>query len=314
MGGGADGPQRRDLHAVRRDRGAHAVQSGDRRHGEGTPGPRDRRARRADGARDRRDRDPVQAAEPQPRTGGLVAARPGGQAPLQRSGCSDALGRSRASPGSSAAPVGSSSRRRRCRRARARERRDYSLPRAGRHDRHVPQRTRARRPRSATVGARRRTAVARSRGVDQVDRLRVGAAEDRHAAAPRSQRASTSRGSPWNVATIRRCRSRFSTGGIERPQIDCHLLHTTERVHELVREHIGESPLFNGQITGIGPRYCPSLEDKVMRFPHRERHQIVPRARRCRRRRDLRQRLLDEPAGGRSDASSSTRFRAWRRR
>jgi tRNA uridine 5-carboxymethylaminomethyl modification enzyme len=51
-------------------------------------------------------------------------------------------------------------------------------------------------------------------------------------------------------------------------------LHTTDRVHDLVRQHITESPLFNGQIKGIGPRYCPSLEDKVMRFPHRERHQI----------------------------------------
>ena len=45
-------------------------------------------------------------------------------------------------------------------------------------------------------------------------------------------------------------------------------------MHELVREHIGESPLYNGQIQGIGPRYCPSLEDKVMRFPDRERHQL----------------------------------------
>jgi tRNA uridine 5-carboxymethylaminomethyl modification enzyme len=66
----------------------------------------------------------------------------------------------------------------------------------------------------------------------------------------------------------------FATSTIDRPQIDCHLLHTTDRVHDLVRASIGESPLFNGQITGIGPRYCPSLEDKVMRFPHRERHQI----------------------------------------
>ena len=64
------------------------------------------------------------------------------------------------------------------------------------------------------------------------------------------------------------------TGGIARPQIACHLVHTTERVHSLVREHISASPLYNGQISGIGPRYCPSLEDKVMRFPHRERHQI----------------------------------------
>src|SRR5690349_14373709 len=61
---------------------------------------------------------------------------------------------------------------------------------------------------------------------------------------------------------------------IGRSQIACHLVHTTERVHQLVRDHIDQSPLFNGQISGIGPRYCPSLEDKVMRFPHRERHQI----------------------------------------
>jgi tRNA uridine 5-carboxymethylaminomethyl modification enzyme len=54
----------------------------------------------------------------------------------------------------------------------------------------------------------------------------------------------------------------------------CHLMHTTDRVHELVRSHINESPLYNGQIAGIGPRYCPSLEDKVMRFPDRERHQL----------------------------------------
>jgi tRNA uridine 5-carboxymethylaminomethyl modification enzyme len=66
----------------------------------------------------------------------------------------------------------------------------------------------------------------------------------------------------------------FCTDAIDRAQIVCHVLYTTERVHELVRSSIGQSPLFNGQIAGIGPRYCPSLEDKVMRFPHRERHQI----------------------------------------
>ena len=66
----------------------------------------------------------------------------------------------------------------------------------------------------------------------------------------------------------------FTTDSIEREQIACHLLYTTERVHDLVRRHIEDSPLFNGQISGIGPRYCPSLEDKVTRFPHRERHQI----------------------------------------
>ena len=57
-------------------------------------------------------------------------------------------------------------------------------------------------------------------------------------------------------------------------QIVCHLLHTTPAVHAFVRENIAKSPLFNGQIAGIGPRYCPSLEDKIMRFPDRERHQL----------------------------------------
>jgi tRNA uridine 5-carboxymethylaminomethyl modification enzyme len=68
----------------------------------------------------------------------------------------------------------------------------------------------------------------------------------------------------------------FSFMAVEPPKnvAACYLLHTTDRVHELVREHIGDSPLYNGQIAGIGPRYCPSLEDKVMRFPHRERHQL----------------------------------------
>ncbi|MBI2835707.1 MAG: tRNA uridine-5-carboxymethylaminomethyl(34) synthesis enzyme MnmG [Acidobacteria bacterium] len=66
----------------------------------------------------------------------------------------------------------------------------------------------------------------------------------------------------------------FLTGRITRPQIVCHLVHTNSRVHQLVRDNIGASPLFNGEIRGIGPRYCPSLEDKVMRFPDRERHQI----------------------------------------
>jgi tRNA uridine 5-carboxymethylaminomethyl modification enzyme len=66
----------------------------------------------------------------------------------------------------------------------------------------------------------------------------------------------------------------FLTTRIQRQQIDCHLVYTNDRVHNLVRANVAESPLFNGQIKGIGPRYCPSLEDKVIRFPERERHQI----------------------------------------
>ena len=66
----------------------------------------------------------------------------------------------------------------------------------------------------------------------------------------------------------------FLTDRLDQPQIRCHLLHTNETVHRLVRRHIDKSPLYNGQIQGIGPRYCPSLEDKIMRFPDKERHQI----------------------------------------
>jgi tRNA uridine 5-carboxymethylaminomethyl modification enzyme len=66
----------------------------------------------------------------------------------------------------------------------------------------------------------------------------------------------------------------FLSGPIERPQVDCYLLHTNDRVRDLVRANVAQSPLFNGQIRGIGPRYCPSLEDKIVRFPEKERHQI----------------------------------------
>ena len=66
----------------------------------------------------------------------------------------------------------------------------------------------------------------------------------------------------------------FLTERLPQRQICCHTTRTTERVHDLVRAFIAESPLYNGQITGIGPRYCPSLEDKVMRFPDKDAHQI----------------------------------------
>ena len=66
----------------------------------------------------------------------------------------------------------------------------------------------------------------------------------------------------------------FLSDRIERPQIACHLLYTSDRLHAIVRGSIATSPLYNGQIKGVGPRYCPSLEDKIMRFPDKERHQI----------------------------------------
>ena len=66
----------------------------------------------------------------------------------------------------------------------------------------------------------------------------------------------------------------FTTAAPLTNAVRCWLLYTNDRVRDLVRASIGRSPLYNGQIRGIGPRYCPSLEDKIMRFPDRERHQI----------------------------------------
>src|SRR5262245_54661156 len=66
----------------------------------------------------------------------------------------------------------------------------------------------------------------------------------------------------------------FVSDAILRKQIVCYLIHTNDIVRNIVRENVGRSPLFNGQIKGIGPRYCPSLEDKIVRFPDKERHQI----------------------------------------
>ena len=66
----------------------------------------------------------------------------------------------------------------------------------------------------------------------------------------------------------------FLTERIDLKQVVCYLVHTTDRVREIVRANIARSPLYNGQIRGIGPRYCPSLEDKIVRFPDKERHQV----------------------------------------
>ncbi len=65
------------------------------------------------------------------------------------------------------------------------------------------------------------------------------------------------------------------TEKIALPQVSCHIGHTSWRTHELVRGHIGLSPLYNGTIRGVSARYCPSLEDKVMRFPEKDSHQII---------------------------------------
>lgn len=63
-------------------------------------------------------------------------------------------------------------------------------------------------------------------------------------------------------------------GGYTLPQLPCYITYTNENTHEIIRQGIGQSPMYAGIIKGIGARYCPSIEDKVMRFPEKDRHQI----------------------------------------
>jgi tRNA uridine 5-carboxymethylaminomethyl modification enzyme len=66
----------------------------------------------------------------------------------------------------------------------------------------------------------------------------------------------------------------FLTGAIETPQIECGITATTEATHRIIADHLGESAVYGGRLSGRGPRYCPSIEDKVVRFPDRTSHQI----------------------------------------
>lgn len=66
----------------------------------------------------------------------------------------------------------------------------------------------------------------------------------------------------------------FDTESVERPMVPCYLVYTNSETHNIIRENIDRSPLYSGKISGIGPRYCPSIEDKVVRFAERERHQL----------------------------------------
>ena len=66
----------------------------------------------------------------------------------------------------------------------------------------------------------------------------------------------------------------FLTKAITTPQVSCYISHTTAESHKIIRDNIHRSPMYSGQIEGVGPRYCPSIEDKVQRFRDKEQHQI----------------------------------------
>ncbi|MEE8303951.1 MAG: tRNA uridine-5-carboxymethylaminomethyl(34) synthesis enzyme MnmG [Candidatus Tectomicrobia bacterium] len=66
----------------------------------------------------------------------------------------------------------------------------------------------------------------------------------------------------------------FSTEAITQSQLSCYLTHTNSHTHTIIQENLDRSPLYSGVIKGVGPRYCPSIEDKVKRFPDKQQHQI----------------------------------------
>lgn len=66
----------------------------------------------------------------------------------------------------------------------------------------------------------------------------------------------------------------YATEHLTVDQLPCYLTYTSEKTHEIIQAHLGESPLYSGVITGIGPRYCPSIEDKVVKFSNHPRHQV----------------------------------------
>ncbi len=66
----------------------------------------------------------------------------------------------------------------------------------------------------------------------------------------------------------------FMSGEIKREQVPCFLTYTNEKTREIIQANMGRSPLYSGKIEGTGPRYCPSIEDKIVKFPDKERHQL----------------------------------------
>jgi tRNA uridine 5-carboxymethylaminomethyl modification enzyme len=66
----------------------------------------------------------------------------------------------------------------------------------------------------------------------------------------------------------------FLTRSIDRPQISCHIAYTSPEMHRLIAENVHRSAMYSGRIEGIGPRYCPSIEDKIVKFPDKDKHQL----------------------------------------
>ena len=143
-------------------------------------------------------------------------------------------------------------------------------------------------------------------------RVRPGPVQDRHAVpGQRPDHRLLEVRTPGRRQT-RRGRSASARTRSAVPQIDCHLTTTTPAVHDLIRANLHRAPMYSGQISGRGPRYCPSIEDKVVRFAEKDGHQIFPRTRGAEHPRVLLQRHQHQPAQGRAAGDAERRFPAWR--
>ena len=137
-----------------------------------------------------------------------------------------------------------------------------------------------------------------------------GPAEDRHAAAPRRPHDRLFDPGRRSRATIPRpCSRSWARARMHPRQVPCWITHTNERTHDIIRAGLDRSPMFTGVIKGVGPRYCPSIEDKVVRFAERKSHQIFLEPEGLDDARDLSERHLDVAAVRRAARSSCARCR-----
>ena len=191
--------------------------------------------------------------------------------------------------------------------------------RGGADGRHLPGRQDPCRPGQLPGRPRRRSAGGQPVGPAEGAEAAAGPAEDRHAAAARRAQ--------HRLLEVRRAAGRRHARRRRRPmpvfsfmgradmhpaQMPCWITHTNERTHEIIRSGFDRSPMFTGKIEGVGPRYCPSVEDKINRFADKDSHQIFLEPEGLTTQRVLPERHLDQPAVRHPVRSWCARWPGWR--
>ena len=149
---------------------------------------------------------------------------------------------------------------------------------------HLPRRQDPRRPGQLCRRPRGRPAGGDAVGAAEGAEAAARAAEDRHAAAARRphhrllasciEQPGDGIGPDGTTSTTCRCSASWAIRAQHPRQVPCWITHTNARTHEIIRSGFDRSPMFTGKIDGVGPRYCPSIEDKINRFADKDTHQI----------------------------------------